>query len=519
MSDATSSDGEKKPNGSSSADNGNESTDPQCNGNSLPRSDFVIVSDGSGEPLELPTAPDNTLFMTTLQSSFPLATGIKYKNAKTGASRAVAVDATGTKLLPPQDGWDDKTFIVITSSIRAGKGSDVSVKRRKIGTSDEESDSDGEGRVGRKRAADARDSVNGPAAPRRPVDLIVLGVSFKTTDEGFKKYFESFGTVSFAEIKRTVEGSSKGFGFVQMSTLEEQEKVLSVAVHMIDGRRCEIRIPDRKHDEYGFLDRSAPPAKALVNKIFVGRLLDKINEDILREFFEKEAKQIMESASVTDVFIPKPFRGFAFVTFTEPEVAEKMVKANNYVIDDMPVIVTLAVPREEAYERQNRRSGPPGYYNDFGYGHYGYGKSGAGYGRSPRGAMPYHMRDTFDYSAPGAFARSPYGEWSSPPRRPARGLGRAHEQPWNGPAETIPSIIRPAPEQQRRSLGLKPPPNMCLRDPRDRMNSQATSNQVANGLDALDLNQKDPNLMTAAVKAFLNTLSHGAAPSQPLKWF
>lgn len=79
-------------------------------------------------------------------------------------------------------------------------GSDVSVKRRKIGTSDEESDSDGEGRVGRKRAADARDSVNGPAAPRRPVDLIVLGVSFKTTDEGFKKYFESFGTVSFAEV-------------------------------------------------------------------------------------------------------------------------------------------------------------------------------------------------------------------------------------------------------------------------------------------------------------------------------
>lgn len=84
-------------------------------------------------------------------------------------------------------------------------GSDVSVKRRKMGTSDGESDSDGEGRVGRKRAADVREStvISEPvAAPvaRRPVDLIVLGVNYKTTDEGFKKYFEAFGTVSFAEV-------------------------------------------------------------------------------------------------------------------------------------------------------------------------------------------------------------------------------------------------------------------------------------------------------------------------------
>ncbi|EYC18870.1 hypothetical protein Y032_0026g1418 [Ancylostoma ceylanicum] len=78
--------------------------------------------------------------------------------------------------------------------------SDVSVKRRKIGTSDGESDSDGEGRVGRKRAADSRETaVAEPPVPRRPVDLIVLGVNYKTTDEGFKSYFEAFGTVVFAE--------------------------------------------------------------------------------------------------------------------------------------------------------------------------------------------------------------------------------------------------------------------------------------------------------------------------------
>lgn len=82
-------------------------------------------------------------------------------------------------------------FTVITSNSRVERGSDVSVKRRKMGTSDGESDSDGEGRVGRKRAADVREStvISEPvAAPvaRRPVDLIVLGVNYKTTDEGFK---------------------------------------------------------------------------------------------------------------------------------------------------------------------------------------------------------------------------------------------------------------------------------------------------------------------------------------------
>ncbi|VDL65800.1 unnamed protein product [Nippostrongylus brasiliensis] len=206
MSDSTLSSGEKrahdaedvKPNGS-----GNMLVDSGSKG--IPRSEFVLVSDSSGEAMELPTSSDNTLFMTTLQSSFPGATGMKYKNPKNGALRAVAVDATGTKLLPPADGWDDKVFMVITSSARGERGSDVSVKRRKIGTSDGESDSDGEGRVGRKRAADARGSavLNEPTIPRRPVDLIVLGVNYKTTDEAFKKYFEAFGTVSFAEVSVT----------------------------------------------------------------------------------------------------------------------------------------------------------------------------------------------------------------------------------------------------------------------------------------------------------------------------
>lgn len=74
----------------------------------------------------------------------------------------------------------------------------TSAKRRKVGSSDDSDSDDGrDGRSGRKRAVE-RDS--------QPVDLIVLGVDFKTTDECFQKYFEDIGTVVFCEVREMSEG-------------------------------------------------------------------------------------------------------------------------------------------------------------------------------------------------------------------------------------------------------------------------------------------------------------------------
>lgn len=50
-------------------------------------------------------------------------------------------------------------------------------------------------------------------------------------------------------------------------------------------------------------------------KVFVGRCTEDLSSDDLREYFSKFGE-------VTDVFIPKPFRAFAFVTFLDPEVAQ-----------------------------------------------------------------------------------------------------------------------------------------------------------------------------------------------------
>jgi RNA recognition motif-containing protein len=50
-------------------------------------------------------------------------------------------------------------------------------------------------------------------------------------------------------------------------------------------------------------------------KVFVGRCTEDITSDDLKDYFCKFGE-------VTDVFIPKPFRAFAFVTFLDPEVAQ-----------------------------------------------------------------------------------------------------------------------------------------------------------------------------------------------------
>jgi hypothetical protein len=48
-------------------------------------------------------------------------------------------------------------------------------------------------------------------------------------------------------------------------------------------------------------------------KVFVGRCTEEMTGEDLKEYFAKFGE-------VTDVFIPKPFRAFAFVTFLDPEV-------------------------------------------------------------------------------------------------------------------------------------------------------------------------------------------------------
>ena len=158
-------------------------------------------------------------------------------------------------------------------------------------------------------------------------DLIVLGLPWKTTEQELRDYFEPFGEVLMAQVKKDVKsGQSKGFGFIRFSSYESQMRVLAQR-HMIDGRWCDVKIPNSKVS-CGRLIYQANICFTCLSfwlqegnvqqvpcKVFVGRCTDDMTAEDLREYFGKFGE-------VTDVFIPKPFRAFAFVTFLDPEVAQ-----------------------------------------------------------------------------------------------------------------------------------------------------------------------------------------------------
>lgn len=67
--------------------------------------------------------------------------------------------------------------------------------------------------------------------------------------------------------------------------------------------------------------QACPDEPMRSRKIFVGRCTEDMTTDELRQYF-------MQYGEVTDVFIPKPFRAFAFVTFADDQVRRVLSGVN-----------------------------------------------------------------------------------------------------------------------------------------------------------------------------------------------
>lgn len=79
-------------------------------------------------------------------------------------------------------------------------------------------------------------------------------------------------------------------------------------------------------------------------KVFVGRCTEEMTAEDLRQYFSKFGE-------VVDVFIPKPFRAFAFVSFAEAETAQALC-GEDHIIKGASVHISGAAPKpNEKYER------------------------------------------------------------------------------------------------------------------------------------------------------------------------
>jgi RNA recognition motif-containing protein len=106
-----------------------------------------------------------------------------------------------------------------------------------------------------------------------------------------------------------------------MTNIADQKTVLDAPSHLIGGRKCFVKIPMSKNGDAAKDVRAAEDVR-----LFVGRLSDKISYKRLRDFFTEEAQKIDSNVSITDAFIPNPFRGFGFINLTSTAVAKELLK-------------------------------------------------------------------------------------------------------------------------------------------------------------------------------------------------
>ncbi|VFV46644.1 tar dna-binding protein 43-like [Lynx pardinus] len=169
---------------------------------------------------------------------------------------------------------------------------------------------------------DASSAVKVKRAVQKTSDLIVLGLPWKTTEQDLKEYFSTFGEVLMVQVK-----------------------VMSQR-HMIDGRWCDCKLPNSKQ---------SPDEPLRSRKVFVGRCTEDMTADELQQFF-------CQYGEVVDVFIPKPFRAFAFVTFADDQVAQSLC-GEDLIIKGISVHISNAEPKHNSnrqLERSGRFGGNPG---------------------------------------------------------------------------------------------------------------------------------------------------------------
>ncbi|XP_013084841.1 TAR DNA-binding protein 43-like isoform X4 [Biomphalaria glabrata] len=267
-----------------------------------------VVEDESDEPVEIPSEPDGTLLLTTLSAQFPGACGLKYRNPDSGAFRGIRL-ADG--ILHPPDGiWGNFQYLAVFPKENKRKG---------------------------------EDGYDNPVAKTKRLenqkcsDLIVLGLPWKSTEEDLTKYFQQFGELILVQVKRdTKSGQSKGFGFIRFVNYESQVKCCAQR-HMIDGRWCDVTIPNSKEGNNQMMNR----------KVFIGRVTEDISAEDLRNYFNKFGE-------VVDVFIPKPYRAFAFVTFADAETAQALC-GEDHIIKGASVHVSSAAPK--SFDKGSDRKG------------------------------------------------------------------------------------------------------------------------------------------------------------------
>jgi len=288
---------------------------------------FIQVSEDENEDVvELPLEDNYTLSLATLQGQFPGAAGLKYRSPDTGAWRGLRI--ADEALAPAGNDWSGNHIYVVV----------YPKDNKRKGDGGEEMETDGP----KTKRLNAKAKI-----PQGTTDLIVMNLAWKVDETQLRAYFEQYGELMMVQLKKDLEGKSRGFGFIRFKNLEDQGRVLAER-HWIEGRSCDVKVPQSRTS--GMDDVVLPGANQphLSRRVFVGRVTEDITRDDLQDYFSKYGE-------ITDIFVPKPHRMFAFVTFTDSESARALIELNeDHLIRGCSVNVAYASPMKPNEKKQQQ---------------------------------------------------------------------------------------------------------------------------------------------------------------------
>lgn len=109
----------------------------------------------------------------------------------------------------------------------------------------------------------------------------------------------------------------------------------------------------------------------------MGQLTESITQEDLEDYFKK-------FGDIVEVFVPRPFKGIAFVSFTKSDAALTALD-QDHVIKDTRLSVSVAMPKDKDQRRGGRSGG-------------GGGGSGHSYGGRMRGSRDSYSNSRDNYS-------------------------------------------------------------------------------------------------------------------------
>lgn len=182
-----------------------------------------------------------------------------------------------------------------------------------------------------------------------PGKIFIGGISWDTSEERLREYFQTFGEVVEAVImKDRATGRARGFGFVVFASASVAEIVVKER-HIIDGRTVEAKkaVPRDDHQNFnrnngGSIQGSPGPVRT--KKIFVGGLASSVAESDFKRYFD-------QFGTITDVVVmydhntQRP-RGFGFITYDSEEAVDKVLFKTFHELNGKMVEVKRAVPKE-----------------------------------------------------------------------------------------------------------------------------------------------------------------------------